>query len=112
MSDVATDRVVVLAPCRKTSVSRVTDTTVAICFPVPNTGAAIRTRDPASTRASAGTGIWENPAAGVISATAHSVEMNRIAAPFFWGLAKAKVPLRVPWSSNYAVPMSAREYVS
>jgi hypothetical protein len=64
-------------------VSRVTDTTVAICFPVPNTGAAIRTRDPASTRASAGAGICENPAAGVISATAHSVEMNRIAAPFF-----------------------------
>jgi hypothetical protein len=83
MSDVATDRLMVLAPCRKTSVSRVTDTTVAICFPVPNTGAAIRTRDPASTRASAGTGIWENPAAGVISATAHSVDMNRIAAPFF-----------------------------
>jgi hypothetical protein len=108
MSDVATDRLVVLAPCRKTSVSRVTDTTVAICFLVPNTGAVIRTRDPASTRFSAGADIWENPATGVISATAHSVDMNRITAPVLRPRDGEDAFACGSWSNNYVVPRTAR----
>ena len=46
----------------------------------PKTGAAIRTRDPASTTATESAGAsWENPGAGAISARAHRAYVIRIA---------------------------------
>jgi hypothetical protein len=48
----------------------------------PKTGAVIRTLDPASTPATAVVpSCWEMQTTGVISATAHSVEVNRIEPP-------------------------------
>jgi hypothetical protein len=56
---------------------------VAICFPVPKHRGGDSHPGSGINAELGGAGNWENPAAGVISATAHSVEMNRIAAPFF-----------------------------
>jgi hypothetical protein len=81
MSDLATERYAVLAPWRRTRLSAVDETTVATCFLPPKTGAAIRTRDPTSTRTGSRADAWHIAGTGVISANAHSADMTRIASP-------------------------------